>query len=293
MTEPGSASRAAQPEGLMTPDEASRRIRAAATAVTHELRRASQSALGRALPIVIAVVFVATVAAGFLGIADAVAREFLATIVAAGALVVAYAAILGIVLWRILGGPLGAVLDVIVWTARDAQREWTATSPGSSVPKSPIQARKWLATYPETDANRPQRFAAALTAGDHSRARETLGRYPVGTSFERHQLAADRLSLDLVAGQTVTTSEIGAAYAELGPEHGVHAIICRASIEAFAAVLSGDDWRTPLVRAWPGLPTEAKNAGRRQAWLVLLATNVTVFALLLGAVVAAGIFLLG
>jgi len=184
----------------MTQDEASLRYRAAATAVTHELRRASQSALGRALPIIIAVAFVAGVLAAYLGITDAVAREPLATIVAACLLVVTYAGILGIMLWRILGGPRGAVLDVIAWSARDAQREWTAASPGSPVPRSPTQARKWLATHPETDANRPQRVAAALMAGDLADARETLGRYPVVTAYERHQRAADGVGLDLVAG---------------------------------------------------------------------------------------------
>lgn len=276
----------------MDPDEASRRYRAAATAVTHELWRASQSALVRALPIIIAVAFVAGIVGGYFGITDIVTSRPLATIVAASALVVAYGGILGIMLWRILGGPRGAVLDVIAWAVREAKREWTAASPGSSVPRTPTQARRWLASHPETDANRPQRFAAALMAGDLAVARETLGRYPVGTSFERHQLAADGLSLDLVAGRTITASEIGAAYAELGSEHEVHAIVCRSVTEAVAAVLSGDDWHAPLVRARPGLPATATNAGRREAWLVLLAMHVAIFALTLGAIVAAWLFIL-
>lgn len=191
----------------MTPGEVSRRYRASLAAVTHELRRASQSALGRALPIIVAVVFAAGVAAGYLGITDAVMREPLATIAAAGALVVTYAVILGIMLWRVLGGSRGDVLDVIAWTARDARQEWTAASPRSTVPSSPMQARRWLATHPESDANRPQRVAAALMAGDLRGARETLERYPVAKAFERHQRAADGLGLDLVARGSSSCAE--------------------------------------------------------------------------------------
>jgi hypothetical protein len=271
----------------MTPDEVSRRYRAAAKAVSDDLGRAVWSTLGRALPILIAVIFVAGVVAGNFGITEEIGEgEPFATIAAAGALVVTLAAIFGFSLWRVLGGPRGEVLDVIAWTAQEAQREWTAASPGSTVPRSPTQARRWLAGHPETEANRPQRLAAALMAGDLAGARETLGRYPVGTAFERHQRAADGLGVDLVSGRTLIAGEIGAAYVDLGSEHLEHAITCRALTEAFAAVLSDGDWRAPLVRARRDLPPEAAGLGRRQAWLLLVGAIVGTCGLLVGATAA-------
>jgi len=270
-----------------SPEEVSRRFRAPATAVVRELSSTSTAALWRALLILAPIGFVAGVVAGYFGITDAIAAlEPWALALAGGAFVLAYGGVLGALLRRAIGGRLGQLFDVMVWAARVAQLEWEAGSPGSRIPRSAKEARKWLDTHPETDTNRPQRMDAALRAGDLAGARETLQRYPVTSPFERHQRLADGLGIDIVAGKTVTAIEIDADE-ELGAEHRAHALACRSSTAAFAAVLAGGDWRAPLVAAWPHLPAEAVGVGRRQAELMLIGIHLAIVAIVAGVLAAA------
>lgn len=281
--------------GDPTAEEVTRRYRAPSTAVTNDLKRVSGAVPWRGLLLALLPIgFVGGVVVGFLDIDVAFgAREPVAVAVAAFALILAYAGLVATRFWRALDGNAGRVLDVVAWAAREARQEWAAASPGSRPPRSPNQARRWLAAHPETDTNRPQRVAASLMAGDLSGARETLQRYPVTSPLERHHRAADRLAVDVIAGATVTAAEIDTVYVELGEEHRAHAIACRSVTEASAAVLSGADWRAPLLRAWPELPAEAVSTGRRQAWLILVVLHVAIFAVLIGVVTAAWLLLTG
>jgi len=262
--------------------EASRRYVAASKALSHELQRAFGWALWRAAAVTVLIAFVAAVIGGFVGITDQIGPQNPPGAIAVATLLfTVYVVTHAVLLWSSLGGRLGSALDVIAWTDRENRAEWEAASPGSSVPRTPGQARRWLDSHPETDANRPQRLAASLMVGDTGAARDALTRYPVVTAFQRHQRAADDLAVDLIEGRSVSFAELDLVDRELEAADRQHAIACRALSKVVADVLSGGSWVAPLASTRPELTGVATDMGRRKAWLVLVVILVLTAAVIL------------
>jgi hypothetical protein len=269
-------------------EEASRRFFAASMALVGDLSRVAVGAFGRSVILFVPIAFLAGLIAGFTGFAERVsASEPITVLAVAAPALLLFGATFGIVLWRRLGGELGTFLDVIHWSDRESQQEWETAAPGTRVPRSPREARRWLADHPETDANRTRVLAATVMTGEVERARAILERYPSSTAFERHERAADAIALDLVSGREVPVPELDAAYSEIWEEHRVHALRCRSMMEGVAAVLSGGDWHAPIIRAVHVLPHDAVGAGRRRAWLPLFLTyaGIPLLVILIGLVV--------
>lgn len=229
---------------------------------------------------------------GFLGLTDSPETRVIAIAAGIPIVIAAVAAIHAVSLWRSFDGPLGDAIDVAMWSADEERREWAVASPGSGVPRTADQARRWLSSYPETPSNRAQRLAAQMIAGELDDARETLSRYPTGTPFERHRRATDELVVAVVEGHLPTAVEVNAAYAELDEAHRLHAVACRALFDASVAAISGGDWLVPLAAARKSLPPEASASGRRRLWLVLTAVTTAVF-VAIGALAAIALIVIG
>jgi hypothetical protein len=158
--------------------------------------------------------------------------------------------VFGIVLAALLlqgfGGPFGDALAVAGWARLDAEERRRAAGAGR-IPRSPAEARDWLAAHPDPAAHQPQRLSAQIMAGDLAAARQTLATYPSATPIERFEIVDDGWFLDFLEGRSPSLVPLEAAADELNEEgQRTFAAVVIATLRAHQAAAAGQDWVSPL-----------------------------------------------
>jgi hypothetical protein len=211
-------------------------------------------------------------------------------LLAYGVFVAAFGITLALLLVQAFGGAFGDALAVAGWARLHAEERRKAAG-GGRIPRSPAEARAWLAASAGTAALPAHRFSVQILAGELGAARETLGAYPTATGLERFEILDDGWFLDFLEGRVLDLVPLEAAAAELGTEEErTVAAVAIATLRAHAAAAAGSDWIGPLAAE------RARVAGRADgivgaryvvaSWTLTMAvTSVMVgFALLVGRV---------
>ena len=148
-----------------------------------------------------------------------------------------------------------AALVAHVWLgAREFSRAFGSRDVARGFPVTPAEIPGWMASHPETDANRDVFVELHLMAGDVDAARLTLDRIPVSTPQQRFTAALLAAMIDYQEGKPVDDRAVTSALEAL-PEgiEAVEAAVSAAALQARRALPDGD-WREPLVRARTLIP---------------------------------------
>jgi hypothetical protein len=137
-----------------------------------------------------------------------------------------------------------------VWlAARDLRRSFGSPDAVRDIPVVPSEVPGWLASHPETDANREVIVEVHLLGSDWDAARRAIDRMPRAAPRERFVATILRAMLDYQRGAPVDDRAVRDAV-EAVPD-GVEAVEAAVAVAAFDArrALPDGDWREPLVRA--------------------------------------------
>lgn len=157
-----------------------------------------------------------------------------------------FGATLALVLVQQYGGAFGDALAVAGWARLDAEERRKAAGAGR-IPRSPAEARSWLAAHPDSGTFQAPRLSAQLMAGDLAAARATLATYPSDTALGRFERLDDGWFLDFLEGGTPDLAPLRAAADALTTEEErSFAAVVIATLQAHAAVAAGADWIAPL-----------------------------------------------
>jgi hypothetical protein len=124
----------------------------------------------------------------------------------AGNLLISYAVFLAAfaatlapaLLWQ-FSGAFGDALAVAGWGRLEAEERRRDLGVGR-IPRSPAEARAWLAAHPDSASFQPQRAGAFIVAGDLEAAREALASFPSETAYQRFDKLGDTWFLDFMGG---------------------------------------------------------------------------------------------
>ena len=168
---------------------------------------------------------------------------------------------LALVLLQQYSGAVGDALAVAGWARLDAEERRKAAGAGR-IPRSPAEARKWLAAHPDPATFQGPRLSAQILAGELEAARATLATYPVATPLERFERLDDGWFLDFLDGGSPDLAPLAEAAGELTTDdERTFAAVVIATLRAHAAVAAGTDWVGPLA-------AERARLGNRAAGIV-------------------------
>ena len=162
---------------------------------------------------------------------------------------------------------------------------------GSMPPTSAGAARDWLATHPESDANRWVRPELLAWAGEVDEAYEVIGRMPASTDAERFDRQATKALLDLVSGAGADAEEL-AATAETagapGSDEQLRALAVVALQRSRQRLVDGsEDWMAPLLEVQKRIGPQSLGILRRDTWLL----RFKAVAIISGVIVVVGLLL--
>jgi hypothetical protein len=204
---------------------------------------------------------------------------------------------LALLLIKAFSGAFGDALAVAGWARLDAE-DRRRDAGGGRIPRSPGEARGWLAAHPVDSTLPAHRFSAEILAGELEAARKTLEAYPSTTELDRFEILDDGWFLDFLQGRVLDLDPLETAAAALGAEaQRTFAAVAIATLRAHAAAVAGIDWIPPLAaeRQRVGSRADGIVASRYivASWtLTMTVTSVMVgFALLVGR--ATGVWTLG
>jgi hypothetical protein len=230
------------------------RLGALAAAVTAEVQRRARRAFLLALGAGLLAVF--ALGASFLpvGITANLLLDY-------GLFLAVLAVSLAGLLIQAFSGRVGDALAVAGWARLDAEERRKAAGAGR-IPRSPAEARAWLADHPPAAVSPSHRLSAQILAGDLAAARATLAAYPSATPLERFEVLDDGWFLDFLEGGQPDLGPLQEAAAELSAEQErAFAAVVIATLRAHEAAAVGGDWIAPLA-------AERQRLGDRAAGIV-------------------------
>lgn len=138
--------------------------------------------------------------------------------------------------------------------AREVRRLLGKASSAITIPTTPEDASRWLATTPDTPALLPLRFELLVLTRRFDEARAAAERLPRRTSLDEYRYVE---ALAMVADQSSGGADLaGLREAAERVTSGVDRAEARASLAIFEARLlsGGEEWRRPLAGARPAIP---------------------------------------
>ena len=167
-------------------------------------------------------------------------------LIAYGIFLATFGISLGLLLLQGFSGPFGDALAVAAWARLDAEERRKAAGAGR-IPRSPAEARAWLASHEDRGRFQAPRLSVQIMAGELAAARETLATYPHATALERFEAVDDGWFLDFLDGEAPSLAPLEAASGELTEEgERSYAAVVIATLRAHLAVAEARDWIQPL-----------------------------------------------
>ena len=162
---------------------------------------------------------------------------------------------------------------------------------GPMPPTSAGAARDWLASHPESDANRWVRPELLAWTGEVAEAYDVIDRMPASTDAERFDRLAMKALVDLVSGAEADVEGL-AAIAETAGASGSDEQLRALAVVALQRsrerlVGGGEDWMAPLLEVQERIGPRSLGILRSDTWL----TRLKALALVSGVFVALGLLL--